>query len=179
MLLLLVVPPARGGGLGTVMKVAFFISDHGYGHIMRNLPVAEELIARGHEVTIVTGKSQVMVADQYLQGKANCIALHTDAGFVVYTGTLTIDVESTINAVKENIAKWPDMIAQAADLCADAFVVDIVPCVGDRRTGCEAYARTHVIEAVEIKHVLHAAPNVCVREKRSIIFAARGRAERA
>ena len=127
MLLLLVVPPAGGGGLGTVMKVAFFISDHGYGHIMRNLPVAEELIARGHKVTIVTGKSQVMVADQYLQGKANCIALHTDAGFVVYTGTLTIDVESTINAVKENIAKWPDMIAQAADLCADAFVVDIVP----------------------------------------------------
>ena len=51
------------------MRVAFFVSDHGYGHIMRNLPVAEELITRGHEVTIVTGKSQVMVADQYLQGK--------------------------------------------------------------------------------------------------------------
>ena len=45
------------------MKVAFFISDHGYGHIMRNLPVAEELLARGYEVIIVIGKNQAMVAN--------------------------------------------------------------------------------------------------------------------
>ena len=62
------------------MRVAFFVSDHGYGHIMRNLPVAEELIARGHEVTIVTGKSQAMIADQYLHGRAKSVVLPTDAG---------------------------------------------------------------------------------------------------
>ena len=94
---------------------------------MRNLPVAEELLARGHEVTIVTGESQVMVSDQYLQGKAKCITLHTDAGFVVYPGTLAIDIESTIDAVKSNINRWPEMIEQAVGLCADVFVVDIVP----------------------------------------------------
>ena len=109
------------------MKVAFFISDHGYGHVMRNLPVAEELLARGHEIIIVTGKRQAMVADQYLKGRAKCIALHTDAGFVVYPGTLAIDIENTIDAVKDNIAKWSAMIEQAASLYADVFVVDIVP----------------------------------------------------
>ena len=109
------------------MKIAFFISDHGYGHIMRNLPVAEELLARGHEVTIVTGKRQAAAADQYLQGRAKCIVLNTDAGFVVYPGTLAIDIESTIYAVRSNISKWPEMIEQAASLKADVFIVDIVP----------------------------------------------------
>ena len=109
------------------MKVAFFISDHGYGHIMRNLPVAEELIARGHEVTIVTGKNQAMIAEQYLHGREKPVVLPTDAGLVVYPGTLTIDIEKTIEAVKFNIDKWPDMMEQAAELRADAFVVDIVP----------------------------------------------------
>ena len=92
------------------MRVAFFVSDHGYGHIMRNLPVAEELITRGHEVTIVTGKNQAMIADQYLQGRAISVVLPTDAGLVVYPGTLTIDVENTIEAVKANIDKWSDMM---------------------------------------------------------------------
>ena len=82
------------------MRVAFFVSDHGYGHIMRNLPVAEELIARGHEVTIVTGKNQAMIADQYLQGRAISVVLPTDAGLVVYPGTLMIDIENTIEAGK-------------------------------------------------------------------------------
>ena len=109
------------------MRVAFFISDHGYGHIMRNLPVAEELIARGHEVTVVTGKNQAMIADQYLHGRAKSVVLPTDAGLVVYPGTLTIDIENTIEAVKDNIARWPDMMEQAAELRADVFVVDIVP----------------------------------------------------
>lgn len=109
------------------MRVAFFISDHGYGHIMRNLPVAEELIARGHEVTVVTGKNQAMIADPYLHGREKSVVLPTDAGLVVYPGTLTIDIENTIEAVKDNIARWPDMMKQAAELCADVFVVDIVP----------------------------------------------------
>lgn len=109
------------------MRVAFFISDHGYGHIMRNLPVAEELITRGHKVTIVTGKSQALIAGQYLHGRAKFVVLHTDAGLVVYPGTLTIDVENTIEAVKANIDKWSDMMEQAAELRADVFVIDIVP----------------------------------------------------
>ena len=123
------------------MKVAFFISDHGYGHIMRNLPVAEELIARGHEITIVTGKSQATVADQYLQGRAKCITLNTDAGLVVYPGTLTIDVESTVAAVKSNISRWAEMIEQAAALCANAFVVDIVPwaLIAAKKCGTPSY----------------------------------------
>ncbi len=123
------------------MKIAFFISDHGFGHIMRNLPVAEELIIRGHEVIIVTGKSQAMIAEQYLQGRARCFLLHTDAGFVVQPGTLAIDIESTIDAVKSNIAQWPDMIEQAVRLCADVFVVDIVPwaLIAAKKIGLPSY----------------------------------------
>ena len=123
------------------MKAVFFISDHGYGHIMRNLPVAEELILRGNEVTIVTGKSQAMVADQYLQGRAKYIVLNTDAGLVVHPGALAIDIESTVDTVKSNIAQWPDMIEQAARLCADVFVVDIVPwaLIAAKKTGLPSF----------------------------------------
>lgn len=109
------------------MKVAFFISDHGYGHITRNLPIARELIARGHEVAIVTGMEQAKVAKPYLNNVPDtsfCVC-ETDAGLVVYPGTLKIDRQSTIDKIESHLQQWPRLISSAPD--ADVYVVDIVP----------------------------------------------------
>ena len=38
-----------------LMKIAFFISDHGFGHIMRNVAVISAVQKMGHEVLLVTG----------------------------------------------------------------------------------------------------------------------------
>lgn len=107
------------------MKVAFFISDHGFGHLMRQLPVARELIGRGHDVVIVTGPRQGRYADRYLQGKEELHICNTDAGIEVVPGTLTIDRGATAECVRRHTDKWPQLMASAPD--ADVYAVDIVP----------------------------------------------------
>lgn len=48
------------------MNIAFFISDHGFGHIMRNLAVMKEAVKLGHRVLLVTGERHILLAGQYL-----------------------------------------------------------------------------------------------------------------
>ena len=92
---------------------------------MRELPVMAELIRRGHKVTVVTGKEHARVTDNYLGGKAELIVDDTDAGLIVYPGTILIDTDSTIGRIKEHIAKWDRLIEESVD--ADAYIVDICP----------------------------------------------------
>lgn len=66
------------------MRIAYFVTDHGFGHLMRELPVMAEIIRRGHELTVVTGTAQAEVTDNYLEHKAKMIVENTDAGLVVF-----------------------------------------------------------------------------------------------
>ena len=62
---------------------------------------ADKQIDYGNEAGLDTarqaqkaGKNQAIIADQYLQGRAISVVLPTDAGLVVYPGTLMIDIEN-------------------------------------------------------------------------------------
>ena len=107
------------------MRFAYFITNHGFGHLMRELPVMAELIRRGHKVTVVTGKEHASVTDNYLGGKADLIVDDTDAGLIVYPGTILIDTDSTVKRIEEHIAKWDRLIEESVD--ADCYIVDICP----------------------------------------------------
>lgn len=107
------------------MRISFFISNHGFGHVMRQLPVAAELLDRGHEVVIVTGEKQGRIAAEYLRERAEVIVAHTDAGLVVKPGTIILDTEKTAERIREHIGRWPEFISFAPD--ADIYVVDICP----------------------------------------------------
>ncbi|PWJ70917.1 UDP-N-acetylglucosamine:LPS N-acetylglucosamine transferase [Ruminococcaceae bacterium R-25] len=107
------------------MRFAYFITNHGFGHLMRELPVMAELIRRGHKVTVVTGKEHAAVTDNYLGGKADLIVDDTDAGLIVYPGTILIDTDSTVKRIEEHIAKWDRLIKESVD--ADCYIVDICP----------------------------------------------------
>lgn len=109
------------------MKIAFFISDHGFGHIMRNVAVISAVQKMGHEVLLVTGNRQMAMARQYLPQPVGEIIRNTDAGLEVIPGTLSIDTEATTRAVRRHLLRWPELIATAKDLHADRFVVDIAP----------------------------------------------------
>lgn len=37
------------------MKVIFYLSDHGFGHAARNIPIIESLLENGHHVMVKTG----------------------------------------------------------------------------------------------------------------------------
>lgn len=104
------------------MRIAFFISNHGFGHMMRNLPVMKELVDRGHEITLITGEKQnAVVKDDRIKR----IIADTDAGLIVKPGTILLDEAKTAKRVKSHVNKWRELIDSAPD--SDIYVVDIVP----------------------------------------------------
>ena len=109
------------------MRIAFFISDHGFGHIMRNAAVIEAVQKLGHEVVLVTGSRQMAMARQYLTQPVREIICNTDAGLEVKPGTLSIDTAATIQTVRRHLHIWPELSAMAKGLRADRFVADIAP----------------------------------------------------
>ena len=109
------------------MKIAFFISDHGFGHIMRNVAVIKAVKELGHEVVLVTGNRQMAMARQYLAQPVREIVCNTDAGLEVKPGTLSIDTAATIQTVRRHLLSWPKLTSMAKGLRADRFVVDIAP----------------------------------------------------
>ena len=125
------------------MKFAYFITDHGFGHLMRELPVMRELIRRGHKVTVVTGLQQAEVTDEYLDHKAEIIVENTDAGLVVIPGSLIIDIDATVSKIREHINKWESLIEKSVD--ADAYVIDICPwaVMAAKRKGIRSFLMTN------------------------------------
>ena len=125
---------------------------------MRNLPVAGELIRRGHKVTILTGKRQAGIAEQYLLGKAKCITSDTDAGLVLCPGTLAVDMEATIHKVQQYVMRWPEMIEQASHLNVDTFVVDVVPwaLIAAKKVGIPSYLMANFTWLEQYQHFLPA-----------------------
>ena len=125
------------------MKFAYFITDHGFGHLMRELPDMRELIRRGHKVTDVTGLQQAEVTDEYLDHKAEIIVENTDAGLVVIPGSLIIDIDATVAKIREHINKWESLIEKSVD--ADAYVIDICPwaVMAAKRKGIRSFLMTN------------------------------------
>ena len=125
------------------MKFAYYITDHGFGHLMRELPVMRELIRRGHKVTVVTGVQQAEVTDEYLDHKAEIIVENTDAGLVVIPGSLIIDIDATVAKIREHINKWESLIEKSVD--ADAYVIDICPwaVMAAKRKGIRSFLMTN------------------------------------
>ena len=124
------------------MKVAFYISDHGFGHITRNLQVARELLDRDYEVLIVTGQRQCLIASDYLRNRAQTVICNTDAGLAVQPGEISIDVQTTIKKVRNHVSSWNERISECVD--ADVYVVDIVPwsLLGARKKGIPSILMT-------------------------------------
>lgn len=117
------------------MKIVFYISDHGFGHITRNLQVAKELLDRDHEVVFVTGQKQCLIVSDYLDKEVQTVVCNTDAGLVVQPGGISLDVLATIEKVCSDVSSWDERIAECID--ADVYVVDIVPwaLLGARKKG--------------------------------------------
>lgn len=125
------------------MNIAFYISNHGFGHIMRNLPVIAYLLTHAQDgVVLVTAEKQMELAIEYLEKetklseaelKARLITRvqEVDMGLIVKPGTLVIDEEATKMAVNAFTAIFPELIKGAKKLFQeyqiDHVVCDIAP----------------------------------------------------
>lgn len=128
------------------MNIAFFCSNHGYGHILREKPVIDELASRGHQIFVVCGKAQCDQLDDH--ANIHKVPYDTDVGIIVKLGTLMLDKEKTTFALKKYMHEYPDRILFAKELLAkqsiERVIVDIVPWAIDAASECgvESYLMT-------------------------------------
>ena len=102
-------------------NLCFYLSDHGFGHIARNIPLIAEAVRRiDAYVYVVCGKRHLEFA------KANLLELltpeqfsrvryraeHTDIGLILQQGTLLVDTAALTDACAQYLAERPELLKQ-------------------------------------------------------------------
>ena len=122
------------------MRIAILCSAHGFGHLARQLGVAEALLARGATVEVWTAAPAEVVHD-YLPGLA-IVPASVDVG-LVQSDSLTEDLPATARVLAERASEDAiDDLAARLRARYDAAIVDIAPTALEacRRAGLPAVA---------------------------------------
>lgn len=117
-------------------RIAFYISNHGFGHAARNIPIIESLLGEDKNlyVSIKTGNNLIDFMGNSLDkydSRISYYPMNTDVGLILKPGTMEIDKEFLLEEVKGYISKWDMYIEQEKEWITynqlDLIVSDIVP----------------------------------------------------
>jgi L-arabinokinase len=116
------------------MHLVLYASDHGFGHAMRMLALAEVLCSRGVRITFCAGPAPAPVLAAALGRLTPAPALHRvelDAGLIARPGSLAVDEARSAEAVRAWLERLPRLIAEEAGrlraLAPDLVVADAPP----------------------------------------------------
>ena len=117
-------------------RIAFYISNHGYGHASRNIPIIERLLEQDKNlcIEIKTGSNLIDFMRQSLINNSSRIVYHpmsTDLGLILKPGSMEVDKEVLLKEVKIFISTWAVSIEQEREWLLqnkiDLVISDIVP----------------------------------------------------
>lgn len=118
------------------MRIVFYITNHGYGHASRNVPIIQELIKRRKETEIVI-KSDKIRTDFLKRNLADCedhIHYFEDCrenGFLLKDGRMEPDIEEMEKVIRDDLENWDRYIAKEVEFLnnwkPDLVFSDIVP----------------------------------------------------
>ena len=117
--------------------VIFYISDHGFGHAARNIPIIRELLAIDQSVNIIvkTGIVQGEFIESNFLGESRLrvIKESMDVGLVLKPMSFELDVPALEARVAQYIESWEKRIEKEKEFLVDEqpdlIVSDIVPWV--------------------------------------------------
>lgn len=120
------------------MNIAFYITNHGFGHIMRNIPVISHILnTTNHKVILVTGLQQGQleffkdVPTNILNDRLVIINQDLEPGITLKPGTLFVDKLLLQDKVSKYVDKFTELIEGAKNIFrtyeVDKVVCDIVP----------------------------------------------------
>lgn len=116
------------------MRYAWFISDHGFGHVMRNVPLIQNMLEqdKANEIYVVTGIKQGEALHQQISDERLHIYPHNvDCGWLVKPSSLQIDKVKLESEVRKFISKfsglqeWGTLFLKENHI--EKIIVDIVP----------------------------------------------------
>lgn len=119
-------------------RLAMYISDHGFGHASRNIPIIRYILEANKDIRVIikTGKSQgefikSLIGD--FRGRVRYYFDSMDIGLVLKEGTLDIDKDSLTKKVKEYIKTFGERVNKENNFLVnnnvDLIISDIVPWV--------------------------------------------------
>ena len=104
-------------------NLCFYLSDHGFGHIARNLPIIAEVVRRTEGlVYLVCGAKHLDFARANLQERLTLEQLtrvryraeRTDVGLILQPGTLLVDAPALTRACEDYLFCLPERAAEEA-----------------------------------------------------------------
>lgn len=104
-------------------NLCFYLSDHGFGHIARNLPIIAEAVLRTEDlVYLVCGAKHLDFARANLQelltpeqlARVRYRAEHTDVGLILQPGTLLVDTPTLTKACEDYLSCLPERSVREA-----------------------------------------------------------------
>ncbi len=116
--------------------VAFYLSDHGFGHASRNIPIIRYILEqyKNTKVIIKTGKYQGEFIRDLIGDFEDRVSYYFDSmdvGLVLKEGSLEIDVKSLEKRVKSYIESFEEKIRKESEFLhynnVNIVVSDIVP----------------------------------------------------
>lgn len=120
-------------------NIVFYLSDHGFGHAARNIPIIKFLLDNYNDINIVvrTGVAQgnfiKSVINNDSDNRINYYLENMDIGIVLKDGSLEIDKEKLLYKVENYIDTWKERIENEKKFFItnkiDVVVCDIVPWV--------------------------------------------------
>ena len=117
-------------------RICFYLSDHGFGHIARNIPIIVSVVKNYDTfVYVVCGEHHIEFAMQNLEmmltsEKNNRVAFradHTDIGLVCKEGTLDVEINSLTKATTEFLSAFPQKAEREAKWLKENYI-DAVLC---------------------------------------------------
>lgn len=117
--------------------VIFYLSDHGFGHAARNIPIIRELLAIDETLKIIvkTGTAQGEFIESNFLGESRLrvIKESMDVGLVLKPMSFELDVLALEERLQQYIQSWEQRIEREVEFLAhqqpDLIVSDIVPWV--------------------------------------------------
>lgn len=94
------------------MNILFYITNHGYGHASRNVPIIKEMTKRGHHVFIKSDRERIKFLKLNLLD-LNSVKYYNDigeVGLLLVPGHMYPDIVAMKLAIIEDKKKWPLII---------------------------------------------------------------------
>ena len=114
------------------MKMVFYITNHGFGHASRNVPIIEELLQRDTQlmIDIKSDKERCEFINRNLQKYSDRIKYYTDCletGLVLQDGIMLPDIKKMRENIVKDISLWEDEIEREKRYMLEKKI-DIVIC---------------------------------------------------
>lgn len=120
------------------MNFAFYISNHGFGHAARNIPLIEKIWKddKKHQILVKTDSPRVEMIKRNLAHCDDRISYwgnYKECGVPFKDGCLEVDIQKLHHEVKKEIQEWDRLIANEIELLKqekiDVVISDITPWV--------------------------------------------------